>query len=105
MKIKKGDKVKVITGKDRGKEGTVIRSFPTENRIKVEGINIITKHIKPSQKNQEGGIVKVEGKINVSNVMFLDSKAKGTKTSRVGYRLEDDRKVRFSKKTGNKIGA
>lgn len=95
MRIKKGDTVIVIAGKDRGKTGKVLKSFPKESRVIVEGVNIATKHVKPRGPQNPGGIVKSENPIHVSNVMYLDSKSgKGT---RIGYRIEDGKKVRFKK--------
>ena len=100
MKIKKGDMVKVIAGKDKGKEGKVISVNKKDNRVLVEGVNMITKHTKPSMANQQGGIVNREAPIAISNVMYLH---KGQPT-RVGFRFENDKKVRFAKKTGETIG-
>lgn len=90
-KIKKGDNVIVIAGKDKGKTGKVLRVIPKENRILVEGINIIHKHSKPTTK-QQGGIVEKEAPINISNVMLVDGKT-GTKT-RTKLSLRDDKKIR-----------
>ena len=73
MHVKKGDKVVVITGKDKGKKGTIIKSIPSKNKVIVEGINIVTKHVKPNRNNQQGGIMHQEAPIHVSNVM-LESK-------------------------------
>lgn len=72
MHVKTGDKVRVISGKDKGKEGVILASFPKKDRVLVEGVNIVKKHQKPSQANQTGGIVEVEAPIHVSNVMFID---------------------------------
>jgi len=94
MKIKKGDTVTVIAGKDKGKEGKVISV--KADKVLVQGVNMITKHQKPSAGNQQGGIVNKEAAIDVSNVMLLH---KGQAT-RVGFKLEGDKKVRFAKKTG-----
>ncbi len=99
MKIKKGDTVKVITGKDKDKEGKVIAVNKKDNTIIVEGINMVTKHTKPSAANQNGGIVKQEGPIDASNVMYLH---KG-KATRVGFKLDGDKKVRVAKSTGEVI--
>ena len=98
-KIKKGDTVQVIAGKDKGKDGKVISVDRKKNRLLVEGINMITKHAKPSIANQQGGIVHQEGPIDASNVMYLH---KG-KATRVGFKMEGDRKVRFAKSTGEVI--
>ena len=98
-KIKKGDMVRVITGRDKDKEGKVISVDRKKNRLLVEGINMITKHAKPSMANQQGGIIHQEGPIDASNVMYLH---KG-KPTRVGFRMDGDRKVRFAKSTGDII--
>ncbi len=99
LKIKKGDMVKVIAGKDKDKEGKVIAVNHKNNTIIVEGINMITKHAKPSAANQQGGIVHQEGPIDISNVMYLH---KGTPT-RIGFKMYGDKKVRFAKATGDVI--
>ena len=99
LKIKKGDNVKVIAGKDKDKEGKVIAVNHKDGKLLVEGVNMITKHTKPSAANQNGGIVHQEGPIDASNVMLMH---KGTAT-RVGFKLEGDKKVRFAKKTGEVI--
>ncbi|HHY90474.1 MAG TPA: 50S ribosomal protein L24 [Clostridiales bacterium] len=99
MRIKKGDTVLVIAGKDKGKKGVVLKAMPKENKVIVEGVNMVTKHQKPSAKIQQGGIIHQEAPIHVSNVMFWDSKAKAP--TRIGYKiLEDGKKVRVSKRTG-----
>ncbi|MDH6365044.1 large subunit ribosomal protein L24 [Enterococcus sp. PF1-24] len=97
MFVKKGDKVKVITGKDKNKEGIVLEVFPKQNKVVVEGVNMIKKHQKPSQAAPQGGIVEKEAPLQASNVMVLD--ANGV-AGRVGYKEADGKKVRFSKKTG-----
>ena len=84
MHVKKGDKVVVISGKDKGKQGVVLEAYPKKNRVLVEGVNIVKKHAKPSQVNPQGGIISQEAAIHVSNVMPLDPKT-GTPT-RVGYK-------------------
>ena len=99
LKIKKGDMVKVIAGKDKDKEGKVL-SVDTKNaKVLVEGVNIVSKHAKPSAANQTGGIIQKEAPIDISNVMYLH---KG-KATRVGFKLEGDKKVRFAKTTGEVI--
>lgn len=98
-KIKKGDMVRVITGRDKDKEGKVISVNRKTNKLLVEGINMITKHAKPSMANQQGGIVHQEGPIDASNVMYLH---KG-KPTRVGFKMDGDKKVRFAKSTGDII--
>ena len=99
MKIKKDDMVKVIAGKDKGKEGKVLAVNVKDNTLLVEGINMVTKHAKPSMANQQGGILHQEGPIDVSNVMYLH---KG-KATRVGFKMDGDKKVRFAKATGEII--
>jgi large subunit ribosomal protein L24 len=105
MKIKKGDTVKVISGKDVNKEGNVLKVYPKTNKVIVEGVNRIKKHAKPTQSNPDGGILEYEAPINASNVMIVEKK---TGTTRVGYKTvtetvkkkEVTRKVRYSKKSG-----
>ncbi len=99
LKIKKGDTVKVIAGKDRDAEGKVISIDRKNGKVLVEGINMITKHAKPSQANPNGGIVHKEAPIDISNVMLV---FKG-KAIRVGFRIEGDKKVRYAKSTGEVI--
>ena len=99
MKIKKGDTVKVIAGKDKDKEGKVLAVNAKSNTVIVEGINMITKHSKPSVANQNGGIVHQESPIDASNVMYIH---KG-QTTRIGYKMDGDKKVRIAKKTGEVI--
>lgn len=98
MHVKKGDKVKVITGKDKGKTGIVLAAFPKKNRVIVEGVNIVKKHAKPSQENPQGGILDIEAPIHASNVMPLDPKT--GEPTRVGYKIENGKKVRYAKKSG-----
>jgi large subunit ribosomal protein L24 len=98
--VKKGDKVKVITGKDKGKEGVVLSAFPATDKVIVEGVNMIKKHQKPSQANPNGGIIEKEAAIHVSNVMVMDSEGVA---GRVGYKMEGDKKVRFNKKSGKNL--
>ena len=98
-KIKKDDMVKIIAGKDKGKEGKVIAVDTKTGRVTVEGVNLATKHTKPSQANPNGGIVKKENPIDVSNVMVLSD----GKATRVGFKVEDGKKVRVAKKTGKEI--
>ena len=97
MQIKKDDTVIVITGKDKGKKGKVLKVLPKENRVIVEGVNIQTKHQKQTRKAQ-AEIKHQEGPINASNVMFYDTKAKAP--TRIGYKIEGAKKQRVSKKTG-----
>jgi len=99
MRVKKGDTVVVITGKDKGKTGKVLQAFPKKERVIVEGVNMIKKHQKPTANMQQGGIIEKEAPIHVSNVMLYDSKAKSG--TRVTYKtLEDGKKVRVSVKSG-----
>ena len=97
MKIKKGDTVKVIAGKDKDKEGKVL--VVKDGKVLVEGVNMVTKHTKPSAANQQGGIVNKEAPIDASNVMLV---VKG-KATRVGFKMEGDKKVRVAKATGEVI--
>jgi large subunit ribosomal protein L24 len=99
MKIKKGDMVKVIAGKDKDKEGKVISVNQKDGTVLVEGVNMLTKHTKPSMANQNGGIIHQEGPIDVSNVMYVH---KGTAT-RIGFKMDGDKKVRVAKSTGEVI--
>ena len=99
MKIKKGDTVKVIAGKDKDKEGKVIAINKKTGRVTVEKINMVTKHTKPSAANQNGGIIQVEAPIDISNVMYVH---KG-KATRIGFKMENGKKVRFAKSTGDVI--
>ena len=103
LKIKKGDKVIVITGRDRGKTGEVFEVMPQEGRVKVRGVNIVKRHTRPSA-TQQGGIVEMEAPIHVSNVAHVDPKS--DKPTRVGFKfLADGRKVRFAKRSGEVIDA
>ena len=99
MKIKKGDMVKVIAGKDKDKEEKVIAVNHKNGTVLVEGVNMLTKHTKPSMANQNGGIIHQEGPIDASNVMYLH---KGEAT-RIGFKMDGDKKVRVAKKTGEVI--
>ncbi|CAM4048040.1 50S ribosomal protein L24 [Catellicoccus marimammalium] len=98
MFVKKGDKVKVITGKDKGKEGVVKTALPKQNKVIVEGINIVKKHSKPSAAAPQGGIVETEAPLHVSNVMLIDPST--GEATRVGYKVENGKKVRYAKKSG-----
>ena len=105
MKIKKGDTVKVISGSNLGKEGKVLKCYPSTNKVIVEGVNVIKKHAKPTQNHPDGGILEYEAPINASNVMIVEKK---TGATRVGYKFvtetikkeEVTKKVRYSKKSG-----
>jgi large subunit ribosomal protein L24 len=103
LKIKKGDKVVVIAGKDKGRGGEVLRVLPKENRVLVSGVNMMKRHTKPAM-GQAGGIVEREAALHVSNVSHVDPK--DSKPTRVGYKtLDDGRKVRFAKRSGEVIDA
>lgn len=101
LKIKSGDTVVVIAGDHKGSEGKVLKVFPDKNKAIVEGVNMISKHEKPSTQNPQGGIVKKEAPIQISNLSLID--AKSGKPTRVGYRMEDGKKIRFSKKSNQAI--
>jgi large subunit ribosomal protein L24 len=103
LKIKKGDKVVVITGRDKGKTGEVKQVMPAENRVVVDGVNMVKRHTSPSAGNA-GGIVEKEASIHISNIAYVDPKT--DKPTRVGYKtLEDGRKVRYAKRSGEIIDA
>ena len=99
-KIKKGDRVVVLAGRDKGRTGTVLRVAPKEERVVVEGLNMVQRHTKPTQGDPQGGIKHKEAPLHVSNVAIVDSKGKAT---RVGFRVDDGKKVRFAKTTGEVI--
>ena len=99
MKIKTGDTVKVIAGKDKDKEGKVLSVDKKTGRVVVEGVNMVTKHAKPSASNQQGGIINKEAPIDASNVMYVQN----GKATRIGYKVEDGKKVRVAKETGEVI--
>ena len=101
MNVKKGDKVVVIAGKDKGKEGVVQLVHPKTNKIVVEGVNLRKKHRKPSQQNSEGAIVEIYTPIDASNVMIVDPKTK--KPTRVGIKEINGVKVRVTKRSGTKL--
>ena len=97
LKIKTGDIVRVIAGDHKGSEGKVVKVDREKNKAIVEGVNMVSKHTKPSAKNPQGGIVKKEAPIQISNIALVDAKTK--ETTKVGMRMEGDKKVRFSKKS------
>jgi len=100
MKIKKGDTVQIITGNDVGKSGRVIKVYPEKEKIIVEGLNMVKKHARPTQENPQGGIMEKEAAVHISNVMIIS----GGKPTRVGYKILDDgKKVKFAKKSGEVI--
>ena len=99
LKIKKGDTVQVIAGSEKGKDGKVLAVNVKKNTILVENVNMVSKHVKPSASNQNGGILRKEAPLHISNVMLLVD----GQTTRVGFRMEGDKKVRYAKKTGKTI--
>ena len=99
-KIKKGDKVVVLTGKDKGRTGQVRKGLPTENRVVVQGVNMVQRHTRPTQADPQGGIKHKEASLHLSNVAIVDANGKAT---RVGFKVEGDKKVRFAKSTGDVI--
>lgn len=101
MFIKTGDKVRVMRGKDAGKEGTVTKVLIGKDRVVVEGVNMIKKHVKPSTVNPNGGVIDMEAAIHVSNVMLLDPK--DGKPTRVGKSVVDGKRVRIAKKSGDAL--
>ena len=100
-RIKKGDNVIVIAGNDKGKTGKVLTVIPEKNRVIVEGVAMVSKHTKPNAKAPQGGIIKQEASINVSNVALVDPKS--GKATRVGFEVKDGKKVRIAKKSGEEI--
>jgi len=101
MHVKEGDKVTVLSGKDRGKQGTILQAFPKKERVLVEGVNMVKIHAQPSQENPQGGILNVEAPIHASNVMPIDPKT--GEPTRVGYEVRDGKKVRIAKKSGEPL--
>ena len=99
LKIKSGDTVRVMAGDHKGEEGKVMKMFLSKNRAIVEGVNLISKHTKPSAQNPQGGIMKKEAPIHISNLMLLEN----GEVTKVGYRIEDNKKIRFSKKSDKAI--
>ncbi|MDP1598669.1 50S ribosomal protein L24 [bacterium] len=99
-KIKKGDRVQVLAGKDKGRQGNVLKVLPKEDRVVVEGLNMVQRHTRPTQSDPQGGIKNKEAALHISNVAIVDSKGKPT---RVGFRVEGDKKVRVAKTTGEVI--
>ena len=101
LHIKKGDTVYVNAGNDKGKTGKVLTVLPAKDRVLVEGVNVISKHTKPNSKQPQGGIIKQEAGIHISNVQLIDPQS--GKPTRVGYKFEDGKKIRFAKKSGEEI--
>ncbi len=100
-KIKKGDRVIVLAGKDKGRQGNVLKVLPKEDRVFVGGVNLVKRHTKPTQADPQGGIRNKEAGLHISNVAFVDPKS--GQPTRVGFRMEGDKKVRFAKKSGEVI--
>ena len=98
-KIKKGDRVVVLTGKDKGRQGEVIQVLPKANRVLVSGVNMVKRHTRPSQTDPQGGIKQKEATLHLSNVAYLHN----GEPTRVGFRVEGDKKVRVAKKSGEVI--
>ncbi|KRN76120.1 50S ribosomal protein L24 [Weissella minor] len=101
MFVKTGDKVKVIAGKDKGKEGSVVKTLANQDRVVVEGVNMVKKHQKPNNQYPQGGIIEQEAPIHVSNVQLLDPST--NEPTKIGYKVEDGKKVRFAKKSGKTL--
>ncbi len=101
MKFKKGDLVLVIAGKDKGKKGHIVKAMPSTMKIIVEGINVMSKRIKPTMENPKPSVIQVEHPIHSSNVSHIDPRT--SLRTKIGYKFEDDKKVRFSKRTGENI--
>lgn len=101
MKLKKGDKVKVVTGKDKGKEGKIVRVLVSENKVVVDGLNMMKKHSRPRKANEKGSVIEVSMPINASNVMILDPKS--GKPSRIGKKKVGDKVVRIARKSNQEI--
>jgi large subunit ribosomal protein L24 len=99
-KIKKGDRVMVLAGKDKGRQGSVLRVLPKDDRVFVEGLNMVQRHTKASQADPQGGIKHKEASLHLSNVAIVDSNGKPT---RVGFKVDGDKKVRIAKTTGEVI--
>ena len=100
-KIKKGDRVVVLTGKDKGRQGQVLRVTPKDSRVVVAGINMVKRHTRPTQGDPQGGIKNKEASLHISNVAFVDPKS--GEATRVGFRIDGDKKVRVAKKSGEVI--
>jgi hypothetical protein len=105
LRIKKGDTVYVNAGNDKGKTGKILEVIKSKDRVVVEGINVVSKHTKPNAKQPQGGIIKQEAGIHVSNVQLVDPAAPANKPAptRVGYKMVDGKKVRYAKKSGEEV--
>ena len=100
-KIKKGDRGVVLAGKDKGRQGNVLKVLPKDERVVVAGVNMVKRHTRPTQADPQGGIRNKEAALHISNVAFVDPKS--GEPTRVGFRMEGDKKVRFAKKSGEVI--
>ena len=103
LKIKKGDTVYVNAGNDKGKTGKVLSVLRSEDRVLVEGINMVSKHTKPNSKQPQGGIIRQEAPVHISNVQLVDPAASNPAPTRVGYKFVDGKKIRYAKKSGEEI--
>jgi len=101
MKIRKNDTIKIITGKDKGKSGKILKVFPEKGRVLIEGLNLYKKHVRPKKQGEKGQIISVPRSINASNVMLICSSC--DKTARIGYHFENENKIRICKKCGAKL--
>lgn len=101
MHVKKGDKVKMLSGKDKGKQGEILEANPKNERVLVEGVNMVKIHAQPSQENPQGGILNQEAPVHVSNVLPIDPKS--GEPTKVGYEVKDGKKVRIAKKSGEPL--
>lgn len=101
MKLKKGDNIIVLSGKDKGKTGTIAKVLVKTDQVVIDGVNVMKRHEKPSQRNQDGGIVEFSAPIHASNVAYLEDKS--DTPTKIGYKIENDQKVRFAKKSGQTI--
>mgnify|MGYP001395323084 CR=1 FL=1 len=100
IKIKKDDKVRIIAGENKGSEGKILKVLKNKRKVLVEGVNIVKKHTKPNSKNPQGGIIEKESPVDISNLSLINSEGQNT---RLGYRFEDGKKVRYAKKNNEII--
>ena len=103
LRIKKGDTVYVNAGNDKGKTGKVLSVIPAEDRLIVEGVNMVSKHTKPNAKQPQGGIIRQEAPVHISNVQLVDPAASNPAPTRVGYKFVDGKKIRYAKKSGEEL--
>lgn len=101
MKIHKDDRVKIITGKDKGKTGKVLKTYENKDKVLIEGVNIVKRHVKPGAVSKEGGIISIERPIHISNVMVTGGK--GSKPVKIGYKIVDGKKYRVNRKSGEVV--